>query len=86
MYTYGQIYFHTYLGFGSLMTKLELALSVDAFQNDAVIKKCSNASLRRKESKIRRAKERDEGKHIYLNKNSHNYFDEKKEPENESDV
>jgi hypothetical protein len=72
-------------GFGSLMTKLELALSVDAFQNDAVIKKCSNASLRRKESKIRRAKERDEGKQIFPNKNSHNYFDKNKELENKSD-
>ena len=48
------------LGFGSLMSRLEAALSVDAYDNEAVIKKCSNSSIRRKESKIRRAKRREE--------------------------
>lgn len=47
-------------GFGSLMGRLEAALSVDAFDNESVVKKCSNSSIRRKESKIRRAKRREE--------------------------
>ena len=47
-------------GFGSLMSRLEAALSVDAHANEAVVKKCSNSSVRRKESKIRRAKKREE--------------------------
>ena len=49
------------LGFGSLMTRLEAALSVGAYEDEAVIKKCSNSSIKRKESKIRRAKRREEG-------------------------
>lgn len=47
-------------GFGSLMTRLEAALSVNAYENESVLKKCSNASVKRKESKIRRAKRRGE--------------------------
>lgn len=47
-------------GFGSLMSRLEAALSVDAYENEAVLKKCSNSSVKRKESKIRRAKRREE--------------------------
>lgn len=47
-------------GFGSLMTRLEAALSVNAYENESVLKKCSNASVKRKESKIRRAKRREE--------------------------
>ena len=42
------------------MSRLEAALSVDAYDNEAVVKKCSNSSIRRKESKIRRAKRREE--------------------------
>ena len=49
------------LGFGSLMTRLEAALSVGAYEDLAVVKKCSNSSIKRKESKIRRAKRREEG-------------------------
>ena len=47
-------------GFGSLMSRLEAALSVDAYENEAVLKKCSNSSVKRKESKTRRAKRREE--------------------------
>ena len=47
-------------GFGSLMSRLEAALSVDAYENENVVKKCSNSSIRRKESKVRRAKRREE--------------------------
>ena len=47
-------------GFGSLMTRLEAALSVNAYENESVLKKCSNSSVKRKESKIRRAKRREE--------------------------
>ena len=42
------------------MTRLEAALSVNAYENESVLKKCSNSSVKRKESKIRRAKRREE--------------------------
>lgn len=42
------------------MTRLEAALSVNAYDNESVLKKCSNSSVKRKESKIRRAKRREE--------------------------
>ena len=47
-------------GFGSLMARLEAALAVDACENDSVVKKCSVSSLKRKQSKIQRAKFREE--------------------------
>ena len=43
------------------MTRLEAALSVGAYEDTAVVKKCSNSSIKRKESKVRRAKRREEG-------------------------
>ena len=58
-------------GFGSLMTRLEAALSVNAYENESVLKKCSNSSVKRKESKIRRAKRREEegpGAAYHINK------------------
>ena len=53
------------------MTRLEAALSVNAYDNESVLKKCSNSSVKRKESKIRRAKRREEegpGAAYHINK------------------
>lgn len=55
-------------GFGTLMSRLEAALAVDAYANEQVVKRPSAKSLQRKESKIRRAQVRAEG--TYLNKNN----------------
>ena len=55
------------------MTRLEAALSVNAYDNESVLKKCSNSSVKRKESKIRRAKRREEegpGADFLLNRDS----------------
>lgn len=41
-------------GFGTLMNRLEAALANDAFDNEDVVKKLSNTSVKRKKSKIQR--------------------------------
>jgi hypothetical protein len=51
-------------GFGTLMTRLEAALAVDAHENANVVKRPSVKSLQRKESKIRRAQVRAEGTYL----------------------